>query len=156
MIVLLIEDDERKLSNIESFFGILEDITIVKCGSVNSAVSLLRSSKYDLIVTDMSLPTFEIGPREKGGRPQGFGGREVMRQMKRIGIDTPVIVITQYATFDGPNEYMELEDLQNQLQKEHSGNYCGLVYYNSAFDKWKDELYELLSNIDSVHISNRS
>lgn len=140
MKILLIEDDEFKKKNILKNIGGIPSVNIKTVGSVNSAVTELRSNIYDLVISDMSLPTFDYGPHEKGGRPQGFGGREILRQLDRFNINVPVIVVTQYATFDGPDEYMHLEDLEKQLLRDHSSIFNGLVFYDAASDNWKKGL----------------
>lgn len=147
MNVLLIEDDETKRRNIVTYVKKLGENNITTSGSVNSSVRLLRQQTFDLVLCDMSLPTFDVKAGERGGRPQGFGGREIMRQMIRFEIKTPVIIITQYATFGGPYENMALEELATQLSTEQPTNYKGLVYYNSAFDTWKNDLDVLYNAI---------
>ena len=150
MKILLIEDDEFKKRNIEEFLDSLGGNDVSSVGAVNSAISSLRENTYDLIILDMSLPTFDFGPNEKGGRPQGFGGREILRQLERFEIVVPVIVVTQYATFDDENEYMRLEELDKKLMSDHPENFYGLVFYDASADNWKNGLEIYIYSIRNI------
>ena len=94
---MLVEDEAPKREHIQRFLDAVGfAIELVFARSVNSALDKLESEKPDLLLLDMSLPTFDIGERESGGRPQGFGGTEVLRQMEMLGLSCPTIVITGY------------------------------------------------------------
>ena len=100
MNILLVEDEDPKRANIIRALNKIRPASdIIEARSVNSAITQLRSTVPDLILLDMSLPTFDIGPGEPGGRPQGFGGIEVLRYIDRFKLRVPVIVITAYEAF---------------------------------------------------------
>jgi len=149
MRILLVEDDEFKSDRLKIF---LEDtypnseITLAR--SVNTARRAIKSDKFDVIVLDMSLPTFDVSPGESGGRPQGFGGREVLRDMKRSGLSTPVIIVTQYEAFDSQGQKMDLPSLARILESEYPDTFRQVVYYNAATDEWKQKLNLALTSID--------
>src|SRR4051812_42581245 len=97
MRILLVEDEAPKRDNIRSLLSqmaLLEGVQEAR--SVGSAIRALRSGSFDLILLDMSLPTFDIVAGESGGRPQGFGGVEVLRYMDRFQVTTPAIVVTAF------------------------------------------------------------
>ncbi len=93
----------------------------------------------------MSLPTFDVTPEEPGGRPQGFGGMEVLRYMDRDKIIVPTIVVTGYEAFVGEEKDIDLVALSKELEENYPEMFVGLVYYNSIMGRWADELTDLLT-----------
>lgn len=76
--ILVIEDESPKRKHIEDFIssrGNGVGMTILRSQSVSSALDVLDEVTPDLIILDMSLPTYEISETESGGRPQGFRDR---------------------------------------------------------------------------------
>lgn len=65
MRVLLVEDEDPKLRHVESRLRVeLPGADIDVCRSVNSATDYLDHTVPDLILLDMSLPTFDVSERE--------------------------------------------------------------------------------------------
>ncbi len=146
--VLLVEDDDVKRNRVSR---VLAD-TVPMCDlhverSLQSGVRRVRSDQFTLIILDMTLPNYDHGPSEPGGKPQIFGGREFLRQMDRFGIFTPVIVVTQFAAFGRGSGLIDLETLDRELQQEHGKVYRGAVYYNAAMQSWMTELSQLLAQV---------
>jgi CheY-like chemotaxis protein len=132
MNILLVEDEGPKRNNIiRALRTIVSGATTAQARSVSSAIAHLRSATPDLILLDMSLPTFDIGPGEPGGRPQGFGGIEVLRYIDRFGLKVPVIVVTAYEAFSRDGQQIDLDALKSQLERAHPKTFRGVVFYNS-------------------------
>jgi CheY-like chemotaxis protein len=143
--MLIIEDDEIKREQLISFIKeSFPEIQIIAVKSTQSALMKITSNKYDLIILDMTLPTFDYGGDEDGGRIRAYGGRDILRQMNRHRITTPVIMVTQFDRFGKGDESLTLEELDFELQTEHQINYKGSVYYNAAYDDWKSNLHKLI------------
>jgi CheY-like chemotaxis protein len=148
MRVLIIEDDENKQTQITTLVRqTLESCDILLANSYHSGLTAILSSPPDLILLDMTMPTYDIGLNEDGGRPQHYAGREILRQMDRRQVVIPVIVITQFDVFGEGPDALTREQLDQQLRKDHPRNYLGTVYYNVASTEWKTELQERLVNI---------
>lgn len=148
MKVLVVEDDQYKTKQLVTFLRDCFKITAIDIAwSVSSGMKKIISSKFDLILLDMSLPTYDLGPSETGGRPQSFGGRELLRYIDRMNIVTPVIVVTQYERFNKGQEYLDLDGLHRMLMREHSSTYRGLVFYASTNEDWKDRLRSTIGEI---------
>lgn len=147
MSVLLVEDEAPKLAHIERHLRKLgPEITLRVARSVNSALDELEYSRPDLLLLDMSLPTFDVGDRESGGRPQGFGGIEVLRNMVLAGVECPVVVITGYEAFPRrAGQPVDLTQLRTELMQEFSHFLLGVLHYNSTYDEWKTELGRTLA-----------
>jgi len=145
--ILVVEDEAPKRLHIERFLQSLNtSMTIESARSVNGALDAIDEFRPDLILLDMSLPTFDVGDREPGGRPQGFGGLEVLRQMALAKCLCPTIVITGYEAF--PREMgkpVELAQVRAELEAEFPSVLKGVLHYNSTYDEWKLLLKAILS-----------
>jgi len=145
--ILLVEDEAPKRHHIEN---LIRDLTpharILIARSVNSALDVLDTGAIDLLILDMSLPTFDVGERERGGRPQGFGGTEVLRNMTMSEIGCPTVVITGYEGFvrEGGTT-VDLTQLRTELMEEFPSVLRAVLHYNSTFDEWKTVLRATLA-----------
>lgn len=139
--VLVIEDSDTKLASVVAALkAMLPHCPLETAKSVRSAVAALESKRFWLIVADMSLPTFDVESRERGGTPRPFGGIEVFDYLLREGLATPVIVVSSYqALVDGARS-MPLEKLAADLARDYPENYHGYVYFDSAYSNWEREL----------------
>lgn len=140
--ILLVEDETPKSTHIEHFLkNLAPNVMISLAKSVNSALDALEQNVPDLLLLDMSLPTFDIGDRESGGRPQGFGGIEILRYMTLAEIACPTIVITGYEAFlREAGKTVDLSQIKTELETEFPNLLRGVLHYNSTFDEWKIEL----------------
>ena len=149
MNVLLVEDDQFKAKRLEQTIEkLVPGVAIQRANSVRSSTQALESGvRLNLVILDMSLPTFDVGPRESGGRPQGFGGREVMRFMLNNELHVPVIVVTQFERFGEADREIDLPTLAQSLKAEFPDLFRGMVYYDSTSERWRTDLTELLGKL---------
>ncbi|MDQ7727917.1 hypothetical protein [Halomonas sp. SpR8] len=149
MRILLVEDQKEKSDDVIIFLR----NALEKSADINVRQSLRSGLKeivcngtYDLILLDMSMPNFDPGPDDPvGGTPESFAGREFLAQMDLRGIFTPVIIVTQYATF--AKGQIELKELDSFFKAEYSSFYLGSIYYSSADKAWQKKLENLLIGI---------
>jgi CheY-like chemotaxis protein len=148
MHILLVEDEDPKRRHLERLLREnVTDLRLRVARSVTSAIEELEEKRPDLLLLDMSLPTFDVGDTEGGGRPQGFGGIEVVRHMKLSGLQCPLIVITGYEAFPKGSGQVRLATLEKELRTEFPEMINGVLHFNSAFDEWKDDLLSLMKII---------
>jgi response regulator RpfG family c-di-GMP phosphodiesterase len=81
---ILVVDDEPKICEFLEMLFQREGYLTDKAFTGNAAVEKLRSSKYDLMITDLKMP--------------GMDGFELAKRAKEIDRDLPLVVITGYAT----------------------------------------------------------
>ncbi|WP_459477360.1 response regulator [Clostridium saccharoperbutylacetonicum] len=143
MKILIIEDDDNKSEQISQYINNRNDCELVIKKSYLSGIKEIFNGNHDLILLDMSMPTYDITPTEPGGRFRLFGGEDILREMKRKKIDGKAIVITQYDSF-GDGE-ITLEELDERLYKQFPLIYLGLVYYNASISNWSDNLNKLIN-----------
>jgi DNA-binding NarL/FixJ family response regulator len=140
---LLIEDDPNKANQIHTFLtDEFPDASIEVRKSYQSGVKALldKSAIYDLVLLDMSLPTFDRSPNEDGYLHKQLGGEEILRELKRKKQTHKVIVVTQFDFFGHGASAVSLESLKKKLRIAFSTNYLDTVYYNAGESKWKEHL----------------
>lgn len=147
--VLLVEDESPKLAHIRKFMREgYSSVSVIEARSVTSALDAVDDHNFDLVLLDMSLPTFDVGQGENGGRPQGFGGIEILRHLEMAGSAIETLVITGYEAFpDEHGDIIDLETLRNRLIDEFPNTVRGVVHFNSALEDWK---VEFRKGIDAV------
>lgn len=140
--ILLIEDDAFKAKRISTFVsGRFEQVAVAVERSVSSGLSSITTSRPDILLLDMSLSTYDVGPREAGGRPQNFGGLTVLEHLVRRRIYVPTIVVTQFPGFkreDGAE--VSLDALRSELNTKFPQLFKALLWYSSSDKKWELEL----------------
>lgn len=139
MKLLLVEDDENKGIQLSNYIREAFPSTHIQLErSLQSGIRRIRKERPDMVLLDMTLPNYDIGPDEPGGDPQIFGGRDFLDQMDRLEIIVPVIVITQYETFGKPPK--SLSQLDEELRANYSTSYRGVIYYHASIHEWKEQL----------------
>jgi CheY-like chemotaxis protein len=140
--VLLVEDDEDKREQIINYisFNFVCDLKEVR--SYNSALKAIRQFPFDLILLDMTIPTFDITTNDSGGRAQAFGGELILSEMNRKSINSKVIVITQFDLFGEGEEQIGLRELDQRLINQFDNIYLGAIQYSISYNGWQ----ELLKN----------
>lgn len=148
MRILIVEDDENKRAQLLLFLNdLLPGDIITTERSLNGGVRRVRRESFDLIILDMTLPTYDASPDEPADDTHIFGGRELLSQMERFDIVTPVVVFTQFELFGKPPGEMRIEDLDRELREEFAESYKGTVYYHASIDSWKNQLKALLKQL---------
>lgn len=145
--VLLVEDDPHKCEQISNEIRANCDATVVVAQSVSEAKHLLRSRRFQLVVLDMSLPTYSIGPSETGGNPQVFGGRELLDYLDFLEVPDPAVVITQFQRFDSGVEDMTIGSLQAELQVSHHSRLKSVIFYSVVSEAWRGALGAVLRSV---------
>jgi CheY-like chemotaxis protein len=146
---LLVEDESPKLAHIFRFMReAFSQVSVVDARSVSSALDAIDEEKFDFLLLDMSLPTFDVGQGEHGGRPQGFGGIEILRHINMAGLDLPTIVLTGYEAFpDESGTLIDLTTLRQRITEEFPGTVIAVVHFNSSLDDWKVSLHPVIERI---------
>ena len=107
----------------------------------------ISTSKCDIVLLDMTIPSFEISAAHPSSRSRKYGGRDILNEMSRKEIQTPAVVITQYKVFDDGEK--SLNDLDEELMKCYSEIYRGIIYYNASILDWQDKLQTIINKIRS-------
>lgn len=145
MNILVVEDDLRKgdaiVAVLQSEAGGAQ-IKLVR--SYQSGIRSISESIPDLLILDMSLPNYDASPGRRSGKPRPLGGFEIMRKIRRRGLQTRAVVITQLDHFgDGGLEY-DFEGLNKKCYDEFPGTFLGSIYYAQSSSDWKVKLIDVV------------
>jgi CheY-like chemotaxis protein len=141
MIFLIVEDDKGKERQL---FDLVHDrhpgAVILERRSYQSGLKEILSSRPDIILMDMSIPTFDVAPGEgeTGGRLRPYGGRDLLREISRRTLPSRVIIVTQYDVFD--EGLVTLDELKSGLATEFPANYVDTVFYQAAASDWREQI----------------
>lgn len=105
--ILVVEDNEYKRKRIvEVIKSDFNDCIVTESYSFTSAWKFISEHVFDVILLDMSLPTFDKTDSDPGGVFRIFGGKELARKMGKRNVKSKFIFITQYKSFsDNINSY---------------------------------------------------
>lgn len=151
MQILLIEDEHDKREKIRSQVELILDSRsiIIERESLRGGLkAILTMSDLDLILLDMSMPSFDLTDQFNSEDPESFAGIEIMSQMKLRDINVPVLVVTQYKSFEKGS--VTLEDLIEKMSNEFKPFFKGTIYYDSLLEGWKKQLADYLEKPDKV------
>jgi CheY-like chemotaxis protein len=145
MKVLIIEDDDEKGEHLLRFLSEQYGIPATIARSFQSGLRAILDSTPDLILLDMTMRNYDRTVLEDGGRPHAFAGREILRQMRRERLNTPVIVVTHFDRFGADDNFVTLNELSAEL-KSRFPNYLGTVQFKNNVDDWKPSLASLIDS----------
>lgn len=148
--ILIIEDDEDKLSTLIDFMNTeFPTLTIHNARSFSSGLrSIIKGRNiYTGILLDMSMPNFDPSDVEPGGgKPESFAGSDLLAQMKLRKIEIPTIVVTMFDKHgDEPNR-LSLDQLTTKLIDLYQPIFKGLTYYSLSESGWRESLQFLIKN----------
>lgn len=143
--VLIVEDDDYKLESLQECLDQFQDIKVHVCRSFTSAAKLIKRTVFDLILLDMSLPTFDGGGARDEGDAQGLGGKRIVRLCEEYGTLCPTILVTQFSNYEDFGKTTSVSELANELSGILAGKLVGTVRYNRASTDWKEILSSYLA-----------
>ena len=147
MNILLVEDNNYKIEQLIAFLGEeYPTFKIVIRKSYHSGLKeIILNNNYDLILLDISMPTYDIQPGESGGDPIPQAGGLILNEMYLRDISAKVVVVTMYENFVDGSKLLALD---KQFQKEYGSNYRGYVYFSPGNNiQWKDALKNKIREI---------
>lgn len=127
--ILVVEDNEFKRKRIvEVIYAEFKEVVVTECYSFTSAWKMISRTQYDLVLLDMSLPTFDKSSSESGGDFRVFGGKEIARKMKKRNCHSKFLFITQYKNFSDTINSYSYESLRDELLKQYKDKCLGFIY----------------------------
>lgn len=151
MKILIVEDDTRKG---EAIVGLLEaefpnaSVTLVR--SYQSGMRAATDGSPDLMILDMSLPNYDAAPGKRSGKPRPLGGFEIMRKLRRKGVKTLAMVLTQLDHFgDGGQEY-DFQGLEVKCRDEFPGTFLRSIHYAQSSSDWKAQVVEVVKKLQGA------
>lgn len=146
MNILIVEDDSYKSEALVQFIeSEFFDVNIILRNSLSSGIlEIMSDSDLDVILLDMSMPSYDVTPKDpSGGVPESFAGVDFLSHMDLMGLNIPVVVVTQFENF----EDMHVNVLIEQLCKEYKDIFMGWIYFKSTSSEWKYKLSEVIKRV---------
>ncbi|SCW88821.1 hypothetical protein [Mucilaginibacter sp. NFR10] len=146
--MILIEDDSKKIDDIRIYVTTklkFPDFTVKE--SYQSGVKEILTNDYDLLLLDMSIPTFDKTPFESGGHYEKFGGYKVLKEIVRKKRPIKTILITMFDDFGESDISITLSQIDQSLAEQFAGLYLGSVFYNARENKWQEDLKRIIEEV---------
>ncbi len=152
MKVLIIEDTDYKIEGLSRVVSeALPKARVESARAFHTGIDKLRAFKPDIVLLDMTLPTFETKTGELDGRTRLYGGKEVLAEMEFAGVKSKVIIVTQFDRFGEPPDVIEFPALLKQLSKSFPDLIAGGVYFSNVTTRWRSDLLGLLASAAKKH-----
>jgi DNA-binding NtrC family response regulator len=97
-----------------------EDHRVYSFDNAHDALTDIRQRSFDVVITDLRLP--------------GMDGVELLREMRRLGIDVPVVLMTAYASVSTAVEAMKLGAF-DYIQKPFNPEEVGILIERAVREK---------------------
>jgi nitrogen regulation protein NR(I) len=91
--ILIVDDDEGLVHFLSRFFA-RQEYEVHSCNNGATALEMVGSDSFDLILLDYKMP--------------GRNGLDTLKEIRRLQVKTPIIVMTAYGTMDTAIEAMKL------------------------------------------------
>lgn len=150
MKILIVEDDAYKSEAISAFIKAeYSQAEIIIKDSLSSGIfEVMGDPKRDLIILDMSMPSFDATNKDpRGGLPESFAGEDFLSHMDLMGIKVPVVVVTQFETFERNETITPLSKLTTHLDHNYKDIFLGCVYFKSTSNDWRISLNRIIRKI---------
>lgn len=97
-----------------------QDHQVFAFNSAQEALTQIRQRSFDVVLTDLRLP--------------GMDGVELLREMRRLGLDVPVILMTAHASIETAVEAMKLGAF-DYIQKPFNGEEIAILVERAVRDR---------------------
>lgn len=146
--ILLIEDDKKKSDDIINYINnTFTNSEILLKESYHSGLKTLIREPFDLLLLDMSMPTWDRSPSEAGGEYEKFGGIKILKELARKKKLLPTILITMFDNFGESDNSITLNQMNTVLKNDYGDLYLGSVFYRSDISQWQTDLTLLMNTV---------
>ena len=147
MLIYIVEDDFLKANRLMMFVKEnIQDVQARIFGSFQSGLKAIQQATPDLVILDMTLPTFDRAGSDREGRLRPLGGYDLMRKLVHHSVRVSVIVVTQLETFGEGIDQVTFPELVDRCGRDFPTIFRGAVYFRQADSAWQYELLKLTSS----------
>lgn len=147
MKILIVEDDNNKRSRLVKLVSdTVPGSQITERSSYQSGLATALNENFDLLILDMSMPTYDA-QAGAGGTHRRYAGRDILRELQRKGRATRAVVVTQFESFGEGKNRQTIEELKQELLNNYADIYDSTIYYHAAQSDWRDQLGQRIQEI---------
>ncbi len=144
MNLAIIDDSRSKITQISALINSLApECTIEVARSFSSGRKLILAKTFNLLVLDMTLPTFERVDGTLEGENRHFGGRQLLEEIRYYQVPSKAIIVTQFEKFGSGADIIEFKPLMSKLLTDHKDVLVGGVYFERNSSKWQETFTEM-------------
>lgn len=148
MNIFLVEDNPVKRDQLLAHLSSLNVQANVRTfSSYNSALQGLEAATPDLLILDMTLPTFDRSPGGREGRNRPLGGYEIMKKLERRHSGVKVIVVSQFESFGEGDEKVSFKQLMERCRLEFPDTFLAGIHFRVADAAWQPVLKDSVLRI---------
>lgn len=143
MNILIIEDNPLKREKVHEFISGNYDVRLFEAASFNSGLNLVLSKTFDLVILDMSMPTFDRTDATHGGRFRTLAGKDIATRLSKLKKLVPFVILTGYKDFSVNSQSLSIEQIDESLRSMGS-DYKGCIFFDAVDSVWKEQLSEII------------
>ena len=148
MNILIVDDDEYKIDQIKrAIRDTLPDATVSDKRSYISGLVEIMDIPFDLVLLDMTMPNYDMTDALSAGDVRLFAGENILDEMRREGVRTKALIITQFSVFGQSEDQTTLDELKIRLSLSFPDNYMGTIYFSASESKWREQLVGFLREL---------
>lgn len=149
MLIYIVEDDGLKLERVMGFLSeFMPQHDCEVAASFQSGLRLVESRTPDLIILDMTLPTFDRAPNAHEGRLRPLGGYDLLRKLQLRKVETKVIVLSQLVSFGDEVKRVSFAEIIQRCKDEFPQIFVEGVYFDQSDISWQHSLLNLIAKLD--------
>lgn len=135
--ILLVEDDDHKIADLEPIVSsVLPSAYLTIKRSVREGTVAVKGGHFDLVILDLSLPTFDQKAFASGGTAQPQGGFEVLRMLDHIDRRPEILIVSQYYQVEFDGSYVPLDQSVEIIASRFGAKIMGVSIYDMESDEW--------------------
>lgn len=151
MDILIADDQAEKHRTLKAFLEEhFNSYVIDHSYSFKSTRDKIISQKYDIILLDMTMPSFDSKQNVESiseVKKRALAGRDIVQTMNYRCIQSSVIIVTQFDVFGRHNQLTSIEEIATDLILTYPNLVKGYVLWDYQGDSWKDTLKKLIEEI---------
>ena len=148
MKVIIAEDNDLKSSAISEFLlKNFPDSEITITTAIRSTFNAIKNDNFDLLLLDMTMPSFEGDNDIDRGELRALAGRDIISKMSYRRLFIPTIVITQFEIFGRQSNMTPIGEIANELSVKFPEIIRGCILFNFQSDIWQKDLLTIIKDI---------
>lgn len=150
MKILIADDSNLKQELIKNFLkSIIAEVEIIQTYAFNTSFLEIKKKKIDLILLDMTMPSFEKSPEKVDieNSLKTLAGQSIISKMSYRNINIPTIIVTQFEVFGRFNSITPIEEITKELMDLHPKIVKGSILFDVQTQVWQEQLQHMIKGI---------